>query len=77
MTEKGKKSEFLVVIGENAETTHSLYIVVSPIEYLDPDHIPKGAMVPAVLAQQARRANRDGGLRSACSEVPTWAFGSG
>ena len=33
MTEKGKKSEFLVVIGENAETTHSLYIVVSPIEY--------------------------------------------
>ena len=33
MTEKGKKSEILVVIGENAETTHSLYIVVSPIEY--------------------------------------------
>ena len=33
MTEKGKKSELLVVIGENAETTHSLYIVVSPIEY--------------------------------------------
>ena len=33
MTEKGKKSEFLIVIGENAETTHSLYIVVSPIEY--------------------------------------------
>jgi TraG P-loop domain len=33
MTEKGKKSEFLVVIGEKAETTHSLYIVPTPTEY--------------------------------------------
>ncbi len=33
MTEKGRKSEFLVVIGEKAETTHSLYIVPTPIEY--------------------------------------------
>jgi hypothetical protein len=33
MTEKGKKSEFLVVIGEKAETTHSLYIVPTPLEY--------------------------------------------
>ncbi len=33
MTEKGKKSEFLLVIGEKSETTHSLYIVPTPIEY--------------------------------------------
>ena len=33
MTEKGKKSEFLLVIGEKAETTHSLTIVPTPIEY--------------------------------------------
>ncbi|HUZ95360.1 MAG TPA: hypothetical protein VMU57_10640 [Edaphobacter sp.] len=33
MTEKGKKSEFLLVIGEKSETTHSLYIVTTPIEY--------------------------------------------
>ncbi|MGH9607976.1 MAG: VirB4 family type IV secretion system protein [Terracidiphilus sp.] len=33
MTEKGKKSEFLIVIGEKAETTHSLYIVPTPMEY--------------------------------------------
>jgi len=33
MTEKGRKSEFLIVIGEKAETTHSLYIVPTPIEY--------------------------------------------
>jgi hypothetical protein len=33
MTEKGKKSEFLVVIGEKAETTHSFYIVPTPLEY--------------------------------------------
>ena len=33
MTEKGKKSEFLIVIGEKAETTHSLYIVPTPLEY--------------------------------------------
>jgi len=33
MTEKGKKSEFLVVLGEKAETTHSLYIVPTPLEY--------------------------------------------
>jgi hypothetical protein len=33
MTEKGKKSEFLIVIGEKAETTHSLYIVPTPVEY--------------------------------------------
>jgi hypothetical protein len=33
MTEKGRKSEFLVVLGEKAETTHSLYIVPTPIEY--------------------------------------------
>jgi hypothetical protein len=33
MTEKGKKSEFLIVIGEKSETTHSLHIVTTPIEY--------------------------------------------
>lgn len=33
MTEKGKKSEFLIVIGEKAESTHSLYIVPTPLEY--------------------------------------------
>jgi hypothetical protein len=33
MTEKGKKSEFLIVIGEKAETTHSLYIIPTPLEY--------------------------------------------
>lgn len=31
--EKGKKSEFLICIGENSETTHSLYIQLSPEEY--------------------------------------------
>jgi len=33
MTEKGHKSEFLLVIGEKAETTHSLYVVPTPVEY--------------------------------------------
>ena len=33
MTEKGKKSEFLLVIGEKAETTHNLNIVTTPLEY--------------------------------------------
>ena len=33
MTEKGHKSEFLLVIGEKAETTHSLYMVPTPVEY--------------------------------------------
>jgi TraG P-loop domain len=33
MTEKGKKSEFLIVMGEKAETTHSLFIVPTPLEY--------------------------------------------
>jgi hypothetical protein len=33
MTEKGKKSEFLVVIGEKADTTHSFYVVPTPLEY--------------------------------------------
>jgi hypothetical protein len=33
MTEKGRRSEFLIVLGEMAETTHSLYIVPTPIEY--------------------------------------------
>ena len=33
MTEKGRRSEFLIVIGEKAETTHSLYIVPTPMEY--------------------------------------------
>ncbi len=33
MTEKGKKSEFLLVIGEKSETTHSLHIITTPIEY--------------------------------------------
>jgi hypothetical protein len=33
MTEKGRKSEFLLVIGEKSETTHSLHIVPTPIEY--------------------------------------------
>ena len=33
MTDKGHKSEFLLVIGEKAETTHSLYVVPTPVEY--------------------------------------------
>jgi hypothetical protein len=33
MTEKGKRSEFLIVIGEKAENTHSLYVVPTPVEY--------------------------------------------
>jgi hypothetical protein len=33
MTEKGRKSEFLIVIGEKAETTHSLFIVPTATEY--------------------------------------------
>jgi hypothetical protein len=33
MTEKGRRSEFLMVLGEKAETTHSLYIMPTPIEY--------------------------------------------
>jgi hypothetical protein len=33
MTEKGRKSEFLIVIGEKAETTHSLFIVPTALEY--------------------------------------------
>ena len=33
MTEKGVKSEFLICIGENAETTHRLYVVTTPREY--------------------------------------------
>ena len=33
MTEKGQKSEFLIVIGEKAETTHSFYFVPTAVEY--------------------------------------------
>ena len=32
-TQKGKRSDFIVVIGEKAETTHVLRVVLSPIEY--------------------------------------------
>lgn len=33
MTEKGKRSEFLLSVGEKAEWTHSLYVVPTPMEY--------------------------------------------
>lgn len=33
MAEKGKRSDFVVAIGERAETTHSFRVVLSPIEY--------------------------------------------
>lgn len=33
MTEKGRQSEFLVCIGERAETTHSLYVQPTGVEY--------------------------------------------
>ncbi len=33
MTEKGRKSEFLMIIGEKAENTHILHIVPTPLEY--------------------------------------------
>jgi hypothetical protein len=33
MTEKGRKSEFLMVIGETSENTHILHIVPTPLEY--------------------------------------------
>jgi hypothetical protein len=32
-TQKGRKSDFIVVIGEKAETTHTLRVVLFPIEY--------------------------------------------
>ena len=32
-TQKGRKSDFIMVIGEKAETTHTLRVVLSPIEY--------------------------------------------
>ncbi len=32
-TEKGKRSEFLICIGERSETTHSIYVELSSIEY--------------------------------------------
>jgi len=32
-TQKGRKSDFIAVIGEKAETTHTLRVVLSPIEY--------------------------------------------
>ncbi len=33
MTQKGEHSEFLICIGERSETTHSLYVKLSPVEY--------------------------------------------
>jgi len=33
MTEKGKKSEFLGIIGEKAETTFSFEVITTPLEY--------------------------------------------
>jgi hypothetical protein len=33
MAEKGKRSDFVVAIGEKAETTHSFRVVLSPLEY--------------------------------------------
>jgi hypothetical protein len=33
MAEKGKRSDFIVAIGEKAETTHSFRVVLPPIEY--------------------------------------------
>lgn len=51
MTEKGKKSEFSIVIGEKAETTHSLYIIPTPIEYW----LLTGTLVPAVVVIDTRR----------------------
>ena len=32
-TQKGRKSDFIVIIGEKADTTHTLRVVLSPIEY--------------------------------------------
>ena len=50
MTEKGKKSEFLVVIGEKAETTHSLLYRADAARVLATDHVSARALVPAVVA---------------------------
>jgi hypothetical protein len=33
MTDKGKRSEFLISIGEDSASTHSLYIELTPTEY--------------------------------------------
>jgi hypothetical protein len=33
MTEKGKKSEFVIAIGEASQSTHSLYVELNPTEY--------------------------------------------
>ena len=80
MTEKGKKSEFLLVIGEKAETTHSLYIVPSPIEYWLLTTFPrerwyrqywltKNSHLPLVDAYEALAHKYPQGL-SALNELP-------
>ena len=80
MTEKGKKSEFLLVIGENSETTHSLHIITTPIEYWLLTTFPrekwyrqywmkKHSEVPASEAYEGLAAKFPNGL-SSLEELP-------
>ena len=41
MTEKGKRSEFVICIGERSETTHSLYIEPRKVDYWLPTTYPR------------------------------------
>ena len=77
MTEKGKKSEFLGVIGEKAESTFSFEVITTSARILAHDHVPSRQRSSEVLASHSFRRGPSGSLRDAHCEVPARNCGFG
>ena len=70
LPEKGKYSDFVVAIGENAETTHVLPPGAYATRILAAYHLSPRALVPQILDEEALRFVRDRTLPVARCPIP-------
>jgi hypothetical protein len=67
---KGHSAEFLIAIGEKAESTHAIRIVPSAVDYWITTTYARERSVPKVVAASAQATASDPGLRRACRQYP-------
>ena len=74
---KGHSAEFLIAIGEKAESTHAIRIVPSPVDYWITTTYARERIISQVVAASAPAAAADPGLRRTGRTVSARPGGAG
>ena len=74
---KGHSAEFLIAIGEKAESTHAIRIVPSPVDYWITTTYARERVVSQVVAAPAPATAADPGLRGASRPISARTGGTG